>query len=168
MAEDSSPLLARSLPPENFMSGHKSSLNDRLLMSVDTRTLGENMSYFSEGELSFIGSQESISSLPASRAQAYGAMALSPTGSDTHVTLSEFDAFPVNVTCTHCKEQVNTTVRYRCGKVAIISSVLLGLLCFGVGCFVPCFAKSLKDASHECPKCGTLLGVYRRKMSCVS
>lgn len=98
---------------------------------------------------------------------AYGATALSASGRESNVVLSDFDPFPVATTCPNCQQVIETNVKYRAGKLTFMMAALVGILTCGVGCFIPFCVRPLKDAYHSCPKCSSTIGVYRRKTGCI-
>lgn len=66
--------------------------------------------------------------------------------------------------CGSCKNHVMTEVRFRVGKMTVVSA---GILCmFGCAagcCLIPFMLSRFSDVVHSCPNCQIKLGKYRRK-----
>uniref|UniRef100_A0A9J8AW45 Lipopolysaccharide-induced TNF factor n=1 Tax=Cyprinus carpio carpio TaxID=630221 RepID=A0A9J8AW45_CYPCA len=101
-------------------------------------------------------------SVPQDPAQAYSPMYPSPPQQGQPVTTPvvsvqtvyvqpgmKFGSFPVQAHCPVCTRNVITRLEYTSGALAWLSCA--GLTIFG-----------LKDVTHHCPNCSSVLGVYKR------
>merc|ERR1712080_25912 len=72
-----------------------------------------------------------------------------------------YDAFPKNVICPNCHQNVTTTCAYETGTMTYLVALLL---CFLIcPCFwVPFCIDGCKDVHHTCPSCHTEIGFCKR------
>jgi hypothetical protein len=73
----------------------------------------------------------------------------------------EFPDEPIHIDCPNCHLQVESVTTRINGCLVWISSFILLLSTLVLAC-VPCCLPWLKDVQHNCPKCNTVLGRYRR------
>lgn len=73
---------------------------------------------------------------------------------------------PVVVNCPRCHNQITTVPQYRVGTLAVMASIAIGTMLFGLGllgcCLIPCFRNEFKDISHQCPRCAAIIGTHYR------
>uniref|UniRef100_A0AAQ6AAS2 LITAF domain-containing protein n=1 Tax=Amphiprion ocellaris TaxID=80972 RepID=A0AAQ6AAS2_AMPOC len=65
---------------------------------------------------------------------------------------------PVQTACPKCHQSVLSKVDYSSGLLTYLCCGGLFLCC----CLIPFCVNRLKDATHICPTCKTVLGVYKR------
>ena len=75
--------------------------------------------------------------------------------------INTWGSFPHNVTCPFCHQDVTTSVEASCNMGSCC-------LCFWLSCVVwaiilLCMGKEIgcADATHKCPNCKNVIGVYR-------
>uniref|UniRef100_A0A3B4BY20 LITAF domain-containing protein n=2 Tax=Pygocentrus nattereri TaxID=42514 RepID=A0A3B4BY20_PYGNA len=76
---------------------------------------------------------------------------------------ASFGELPVQVCCPHCAQSVLTRLEYNSGTMAWLTCA--GLFIFGCiygCCLIPFCVDCLKDVTHRCPNCTSVLGVYKR------
>ncbi|KAL7830645.1 hypothetical protein SRHO_G00317720 [Serrasalmus rhombeus] len=76
---------------------------------------------------------------------------------------ASFGELPVQVYCPHCAQSVLTRLEYNSGTMAWLTCA--GLFIFGCiygCCLIPFCVDCLKDVTHRCPNCTSVLGVYKR------
>ncbi|XP_059414566.1 lipopolysaccharide-induced tumor necrosis factor-alpha factor homolog [Carassius carassius] len=74
-----------------------------------------------------------------------------------------FGSVPVQAHCPVCARNVITRLEYTSGALTWLSCA--GLTIFGCiygCCLIPFCVDSLKDVTHHCPNCSSVLGVHRR------
>jgi hypothetical protein len=71
--------------------------------------------------------------------------------------------YPLNMTCSCCKCNMNTVVNNEYGNTAIMWSALI-CCCVGQCCCVPFLWDNCLDKSHYCPNCGH--NVLRKHQRC--
>ncbi len=67
---------------------------------------------------------------------------------------------PVMALCPRCKKAVKSVVSYRTGRGTYVSMLMTCLVVFPL-VWLPYCMESCKDAVHECPECGMVLGISR-------
>uniref|UniRef100_A0A7S3NAI6 LITAF domain-containing protein n=1 Tax=Euplotes harpa TaxID=151035 RepID=A0A7S3NAI6_9SPIT len=70
-------------------------------------------------------------------------------------------AHPVMVNCPHCNKQGMTKVQSRIGMMQWIICLVLCLMGFWCCCCIPFYISDLRDATHACSQCNTVLGTSR-------
>lgn len=63
------------------------------------------------------------------------------------------------ITCSYCREHIETEVDYQIGSQSIIMSCIT-MPC--LVCWVPLVFNRFKDAKHTCPNCKQHLGMFVR------
>ncbi|XP_066545507.1 lipopolysaccharide-induced tumor necrosis factor-alpha factor homolog [Amia ocellicauda] len=74
-----------------------------------------------------------------------------------------FSDRPVQVNCPTCRQTVVTQLDFGSGTLAWLTCA--GLFIFGCVygcCLIPFCVDSLKDVTHSCPNCHSVLGVHKR------
>ncbi|KAI4892199.1 hypothetical protein NFI96_024088 [Prochilodus magdalenae] len=74
-----------------------------------------------------------------------------------------FGELPVQAYCPHCAQSVLTRLEYSSGTMAWLTCA--GLFIFGCiygCCLIPFCVDCLKDVTHRCPNCTSVLGVFKR------
>ncbi len=66
---------------------------------------------------------------------------------------------PTLLTCPYCTDRVTTLTRYQFGAFTFMS---VGCFASCFLCCIPCFVDFFKDVKHECPKCGSQVGIFGR------
>ncbi|NXU58449.1 LITAF factor, partial [Turnix velox] len=69
----------------------------------------------------------------------------------------------VQMSCPSCNQTIMTRLSYDSGALTWLCCGGLCLLgCVAGCCLIPFCTDSLKDVCHTCPKCGALVGSYKR------
>mmetsp|Transcript_23104 Transcript_23104/g.91646 ORF Transcript_23104/g.91646 Transcript_23104/m.91646 type:complete len:162 (+) Transcript_23104:176-661(+) len=90
------------------------------------------------------------------------APAVQPVGQPVAVIVQPFRAFPVQTVCRSCHRTVVTRTSKETGLAVWGSCCVLCLAGCWLGCcLIPFCVEDLKDTTHTCPECGTLLGEHR-------
>lgn len=74
-----------------------------------------------------------------------------------------FGYTPVQVHCPNCAQTVVTRLEYSSGTMTWLTCA--GLFIFGCiygCCLIPFCVDSLKDVTHHCPNCSSVVGVFKR------
>eukprot|EP00092_Neocalanus_flemingeri_P031079 GFUD01033759.1.p1 GENE.GFUD01033759.1~~GFUD01033759.1.p1 ORF type:complete len:165 (-),score=44.42 GFUD01033759.1:138-602(-) len=87
-----------------------------------------------------------------------------PVNQVMYVASPSFGAEHVTTICRNCQANITTSTSSETGTVAWISA---GVLCL-MGCvccfWIPLTMGSLKDVTHKCPSCNSVVGRYKAKM----
>ena len=73
-----------------------------------------------------------------------------------------FNAFPAQIKCPYCKENITTNTQPKMGLLAWLVVGGLVLTCLWPCACIPCCVDDLKDVTHQCPNCNAILGTYKR------
>lgn len=86
-----------------------------------------------------------------------------PTTTDTTfvVQTTGFGETPQEMTCTSCRTRMVTRVVPEKSTTQHVAFIILLFVCFPCSC-VPYCMDSLVNIKHECPRCNTHLGTYKR------
>ncbi|KAI1896189.1 hypothetical protein AGOR_G00092250 [Albula goreensis] len=78
-------------------------------------------------------------------------------------TIGPFSDSPVQVTCPNCHQMVVTKLEFSSGLLTyLFCGGLLFCGCVLGCCLIPFCVNRLRDATHSCPSCKTVLGTYKR------
>merc|ERR1712062_566080 len=76
----------------------------------------------------------------------------------------EYGKVPVTTTCPHCRAMVTTSVSVGTGTMAWVTAGILCALSCCLVAWIPLCMNSLKDATHRCPNCNSVIGRYKAKL----
>ncbi|KAM3139755.1 hypothetical protein pb186bvf_008213 [Paramecium bursaria] len=68
-------------------------------------------------------------------------------------------AFPVQIKCPNCKNQIITNVLHEPGSNTFATSYLLFITTFFLCCWLPFCIPECQDKVHHCPNCGVEVGI---------
>jgi lipopolysaccharide-induced tumor necrosis factor-alpha factor len=78
---------------------------------------------------------------------------------------SVFGPDPVQIECRYCNETMVTRVKPIAGNMTWIFCGALAIFGCWLGCcLIPFCVRDLQDMEHKCSACGSILGIYRRKL----
>ncbi|KAL4432981.1 hypothetical protein ABPG74_005354 [Tetrahymena malaccensis] len=78
------------------------------------------------------------------------------------VQLCQNSAYPIQVYCNSCQQEVTTEIEYKRGSGTFCCCFLLSIF-IGCCCCIPLFNKKCQDKIHHCPKCQGIIGVCEYK-----